>query len=115
MTQYEYQVIASPRRTKRIKGVKTGAGRFAHALTDAINDMAAEGWEYLRAETLPADEKKGMLSSASETYHSVLVFRRAKPAAQVQPALRAAPVKPEPVLSEPAPAAPGLGPADRDL
>ncbi len=78
MQNYEYKVIAAPRKARRAKGARTGQDRFARTLTDVINTEAASGWEYLRAESLPVDEKKGMLSSATESYHSVLVFRKAK-------------------------------------
>lgn len=76
MQEYEYRIIAAPRRAKRAKGAKTSADKFAHTLTDIVNAEAEQGWEYMRADTLPADEKKGMLSSAIEVYQTVLVFRR---------------------------------------
>lgn len=37
--------------------------------------MAAEGWEYVRAETLPSEERSG-LAGRNTVYHNVLVFRR---------------------------------------
>ena len=76
MAKYEYRIVPSPRRAKRVKGARTSQDRFARTLTEVINAEAAEGWEYLRADTLPMDEKKGMLSSATEVYQTVLVFRR---------------------------------------
>src|SRR5690606_33864208 len=47
-----------------------------HALTMEINRMAQAGWEYVRAETLPCEERSG-LTSRTTVYHNVLVFRRA--------------------------------------
>ena len=82
MSHYEYRVVPSPRRAKRAKGAKTPQDRYARTLAEVINAEAAEGWEYLRADTLPVDEKKGMLSAATEVYQTVLIFRRAT-AAQV--------------------------------
>lgn len=73
---YEYKVIAVPVRAPRVKGSKSAAERFAHGLTEALNTMAAEGWQYLRAETLPCEERKG-LTGTRRTEESVLVFRRA--------------------------------------
>jgi len=138
MDRFEYKVMASPRRAKRVKGAKTTTDRFAHAMTDLINEQAADGWEYLRAETLPVDEKKGMLSAAQEAYHSVLVFRRAikveRPTLTPEPSrvppsapiAQAAP-QPEPVAEAPKPSplrldntpqesippVPNIGPADQ--
>jgi hypothetical protein len=77
MGLFEYKVIPTPRRVKKAKGVKTEAGRFALTLTDVINAEAAEGWEYLRSETLPMDSKPGMLKKPVEMFQTVLVFRRA--------------------------------------
>lgn len=76
MQQYEYRVIPAPAKGEKDRGLKTGAERFAHALTRAMNDMAREGWEYLRADTLPAEERSG-LTSKTTVYHNLLVFRRA--------------------------------------
>jgi len=53
MGKYEYKVLPTPRRAKRAKGVKGEPARFAHALTEMMNVEAAEGWEYLKSETLP--------------------------------------------------------------
>ena len=77
MQMYEYKAVTAPRRAKRAKGARTTADRFARTLTEMINVEANEGWEYMRADTMPMDEKKGMLSSASEVFQTVLIFRRA--------------------------------------
>lgn len=76
MQQFEYRVIPAPAKGEKDRGLKTGAERFAHALTRAMNDMARDGWEYLRADTLPAEERSG-LTSKTTVYHNLLVFRRA--------------------------------------
>ncbi|WP_247744905.1 DUF4177 domain-containing protein [Shimia sp. R11_0] len=74
---FEYKVIPSPTRGLKAKGVKGPDGRFAHALEHQMNMLAAEGWEFVRAETLPNEERSGLTGSAT-TYRSVLVFRRNK-------------------------------------
>ncbi len=76
MTQYEYKVVPAPTRGERAKGVKGTPARFAHALTGVMNDLAADGWEYLRADTLPCEERSG-LTGKSTTFQNMLVFRRA--------------------------------------
>lgn len=76
MSQFEYKVIPTPRRPKRAKGVKGEPARFANALTEAINEIAVEGWEFYKTETLPMDAKPGFFSKRIETFQSVMVFRR---------------------------------------
>ena len=76
MQTYEYRVVPAPKRSKRIKGVKGTAGRFAAILMETMNEQAVEGWEYLRSDSLPVEEKPGLLKSRVETYQTVLVFRR---------------------------------------
>ncbi len=76
MAFYEYLVVPAPRQGQKIRGVKGKEMRFAHALSDIINAQAAEGWEYLRAESLPVDQRSGMFSARTETMQCLLVFRR---------------------------------------
>lgn len=76
MSNYEYRVVAAPRKGKSGKGVKGSAAKFANAISGLMNEMAAEGWDYLRADTLPCEERQG-LTSKTVKYHSMLVFRRA--------------------------------------
>lgn len=75
MARYEYRVVPAPDRGKRAKGAKGAADRFAHALELLINGMAQDGWHYLRAETLPCEERTG-LTGRSRTLQNVLIFRR---------------------------------------
>jgi Domain of unknown function (DUF4177) len=119
MNQYEYRVVAAPRKPKKVKGAKTSQDRFARTLTDVINEEARMGWEFVSSETLPADEKTSMLGSVKETFHTVLVFRRYVATAQThapKPRLAAAPqedIRREPSLqSEDKPLfSPKIGPA----
>ena len=81
MQRYEYRVIAAPTRGLKAKGIKTAEARFSHALEDAMNTMAAQGWEYQRAETLPSTERSGLTSTTTK-WRNVLVFRRPLASAQ---------------------------------
>lgn len=103
MQQHEYTVIPAPARGEKTRGARTGAERFAHALTVEINRMAAAGWEYIRAETLPCEERSG-LTSRTTVYHNVLVFRRRLPSLATVPepeaAPRATPAAPSASLAE---------------
>ncbi|MGG7568512.1 hypothetical protein ACQ5SO_20345 [Rhodovulum sp. DZ06] len=87
MTRYEYKTVAAPRRERRYKGVKAGHEGFARTIEDVLNDESHDGWEFQRAETLPADSKGGLFSRGGEVLHSVLIFRRALPDPMAQPEL----------------------------
>lgn len=96
MSSYEYAVIPAPSRAEKTKGAKTGIDRFAATLTEAINDMARDGWEYIRAETLPAEERSG-LTSRTTVYHNLLVFRRSISVLKhKQEAVESRPAEPQP-------------------
>ena len=75
MSKFEYKAVPAPQTGTKAKGVKSTEDRFALSLTDALNEMAAEGWEYVRAETLPCDERKGLTGSQT-TYQNILIFKR---------------------------------------
>ena len=122
MSSYEYTVIPAPARAEKSKGGRSGIDRFAATLTDTLNEMAREGWDYVRAEVLPAEERSG-LTSRNTVYHNLLVFRRARDAAptralpveeitQTAPPAAAEPIRPpdppkaQPALSQPAPSQP---------
>ena len=96
MSRFEYKVVPAPKKGQRAKGVKGTEGRFAHALESVMNELGAQGWEYLRTDTLPAEERAG-LTSRTTTFQNMLVFRRALDEA----APADAPV--EPVGAAPAP------------
>lgn len=75
MTAYEYKVVPAPVRGEKARGLKTGAERYAHALEGLMNTLGADGWEYVRADTLPSEERSG-LTGRTTVYHNLLVFRR---------------------------------------
>lgn len=127
MQRYEYKVVPAPRRGEKSRGVKTTEDRFALALMTLMNTLGAEGWDYVRADVLPCDERVGLTGSKT-TFQNMLVFRRALPAQQgaaeppraMAPEVRidppAAPVTAVPPLrlgaaETPTGAAPPVGPA----
>lgn len=76
MSNYDYKVVPAPKRAKRVKGVRTPEELFALTLTEAINEVARQGWEYVRAEHLPAEASRGWFRSSLAGEQTVLVFRR---------------------------------------
>ncbi|RRH77372.1 DUF4177 domain-containing protein [Falsigemmobacter faecalis] len=117
MQTHEYKVVPAPRKGDKARGLKSAEDRFAYALTRVMNEMALDGWEYLRTDTLPVEERTGLTGRVSTSFQSLLVFRRAlKSAADAGPAaLRAVmadPVAPPPLPAvAPAPVPPATAPA----
>ena len=90
MAVYEYKVVPAPEKGLKGKGVKGPRERFANALQTVMNELGAEGWEYLRADTLPCDERSG-LTGTTTTYQNMLVFRRVVSVAAEAPKPKALP------------------------
>lgn len=99
---YEYKVVPAPLRGTKAPGVKTHEDRFALSLETAMNELAADGWEYLRADTLPCDQREGLMSRTT-VQHNMLVFRRTK---VVNTAPKMKPQRPAPSVAPPAPQVP---------
>lgn len=90
MTQYTYKIVPAPAKAPKASGVKGTEARFARGLEVALNALAADGWEYLRADTLPSQERAG-LTGTRTVNRSVLVFRRPAEARSPAPAPQAIP------------------------
>ncbi|WP_278921020.1 DUF4177 domain-containing protein [Pseudophaeobacter profundi] len=85
MQAFEYKVVPAPHKGTKAKGVKTPESRFANSVEMTLNEMAAEGWEYQRAELLPSEERSGLTGSTTN-WRNVLVFRRTLAPATTQAA-----------------------------
>lgn len=70
----EYKVVPAPEKAHKVRGLK-GPALFARAVEDLMNELAADGWTYLRADTLPQEERSG-LTNKTTTYRNLLVFQR---------------------------------------
>lgn len=120
MQRYEYKVVPSPRKGEKSRVAKTTSDRFALALTQVMNRLGQDGWEYLRADTLPCDERSG-LTGTKTSFQNMLVFRRvltgeAAVAPLAEPATTVTPFQPVLGAAEaPVGAAPALGPANPGL
>ncbi len=107
MQLYEYKVVPAPKKGKRAKGVRGAEDRFAAALSDLMNQMGAEGWEYQRSDTLPCETRAG-LTGKSTVFQNMLIFRRAAPVQEEAPspvALAMAEIAERPAPPLPSPAA----------
>lgn len=110
---FEYRVVPAPRRGEKAKGVRSGEARFALAMSRLFNRMGEMGWEYVRADTLPAEERVG-LTGSEVRYHALLVFRRSLAPAISRTVPNALPPKP-PALLLTAPLSEWEGFEDREV
>lgn len=116
MQRYEYKVIPAPTRGEKTRAAKTTADRFGVALTNLMNEMGSEGWDYVGADTLPCEERVGFTGSKS-SFQNMLVFRRvldAEPSLLAEPMFKSVKQEPAfPVLlaTQTEGTAPALGPA----
>ena len=75
MTRYEYKVVPAPRKGTKTKDAKTADAKLAVSVEEIMNEMGAQGWYYLRSDTLPIEERSG-LTGKSTTFQHLLVFVR---------------------------------------
>lgn len=119
MQPYDYRVVPAPRRGVKVRGARGEEARFAAAVEAEMNRMGAHGWEYVRSDTLPSEEKQGWLGGRATVFRTLLVFRRERAIArEAAPAVpTAAEPAPPPMLALPVaepvaePLRPTLGPA----
>lgn len=83
MQKHEYLAIPAPVHAQKVKGIKDPAERHAHTVSALMNEMAAQGWEYLRADVLPCVARRGLTGTVT-VYNTLLVFRRLTAAAREQ-------------------------------
>ena len=118
MPRYEFKVIPAPRKGDKQPGLKTVEDRFAAALTALMNQMGRDGWDYVRADTLPVDERSG-LTGVKTSFQNMLVFRRLLDEAATETLASAAAAAARPRLGPAevpaAGSAPALGPASPGL
>lgn len=72
---FEYEVVPAPTKPKRVPGLSKDNERVAHELAEIFNEMAEDGWEYIRADTINIDNVTG-ISGNIPVAHTLLVFRR---------------------------------------
>lgn len=74
---FEYKVVGAPEKGRRRRGAKTRSDRVAAAFEDILAAEAVDGWEYLRTDLIPVEERTGLFSRAEDVHRAVMVFRRA--------------------------------------
>lgn len=114
MSSAEYKTVPAPRRVKKIKGIKGAEANLAKMVEEIISEQASSGWAYLRTDTFPMEERRGLFSSRETVMRGVMVFQRisrardshteAAPMAHAHAAEPVAPAAPQPVQARRAPA-----------
>lgn len=74
MPRYEYKIVLAPEKSQKFKGLRSPE-RFVATVEQVMNEMGSEGWQYLRADTLPQEERSGLTSKVS-TPRNLLIFQR---------------------------------------
>lgn len=109
--EYEYKCIAAPEKARRRRGAKTRTDRVALVVEEILQAETKGGWEYLRADLFPVEEKSGIFGRTQEVHRAVLVFRRATGASSAGVHQQfAAPTLAQPVLAQPPAPAPAPAP-----
>jgi hypothetical protein len=115
MQRFEFKVVPAPRRGEKARGIKTTEERFAYSLTQVLNEMARDGWDYVRADALPCDERVGLTGSKT-SFQNMLVFRRVLEADAAHPVGRLTAIDLVPAVGPtqvvPAQAGPRIGSAE---
>lgn len=75
MAQFEYKVVPAPSKSLKNTGEASSEARFAATVAQSLNGEARQGWEFVRAETLPQDERSG-LTGTVRVFRTVLIYRR---------------------------------------
>lgn len=81
---YEYRCVGAPERGKKRRGRMSRSDCVAQAMAELIAAEAADGWEYLRTDLVPVEEKPGWFGRAQEVHRGVMVFRRPLPGSMAQ-------------------------------
>ncbi len=76
MGRYEYKLAPTPSRQARFKDKKGDA--FARTITETLNEIARDGWEFVGRETIAEHRRKGLFR-VRRVARDFLVFRRALP------------------------------------
>ncbi len=101
MGGWTYKTVPAPTKAPKVRGVGGPEARLAHAMGELIAAEARDGWEYLRADSLPVEEGGGLFSKAKSVWRAVLVFRR--PAEGARLVAPAAPAQSQSQSQRPAP------------
>jgi len=75
MERFEYKLVKAPCQRKRFTGLKKSDDAFAITLTETLNDIASEGWQFLRKEEM-SETRGNRLLGRRRRSHEYLVFRR---------------------------------------
>ncbi|MBY8978093.1 hypothetical protein KHP62_19945 [Rhodobacteraceae bacterium NNCM2] len=79
----EYKAVGAPEKGRRKRGARSMSDRVAAAMEEILEREAVDGWEYLRTDLIPVEERSGWFGRAREVHRAVMIFRRGAPSGQV--------------------------------
>lgn len=86
MTKYEFRAVPCPQRAQRKPDMPKGLEGFCETLSGSINELAGEGWDYVRTEKIEVKERRLFRRKSAE--RTFLIFRReAKPLIDPRPVI----------------------------
>lgn len=74
---FEYKVVGAPEKGQRKRGARSRSDRVAAAFEERLQAEAVDGWEYLRTDLIPVEERSSLFGRREEVHRAVMVFRRA--------------------------------------
>jgi len=76
LERYEYQVVKTPSKSVKYKGLDREADAFAQTLMDGMNTLARDGWQFVRTEVM-VEQRRSWLGVRTRRSHDYMVYRRA--------------------------------------
>ncbi len=76
MERFEYCLVEAPKKSSKYKRSSKSDDMFAHTVMDGMNELAREGWQFLRTETMYERRRTGFFIGKPRV-HEYMVYRRA--------------------------------------
>lgn len=90
----EYKTVGAPHRGRRKRGAKTRSDKVAAAMSEVLDREAVDGWQYLRTDLIPIEERRGWFGRTQEVHRAVMVFERDTEAGKAAPSAYAETARP---------------------
>ena len=75
MERYEYKLVAAPKARNKYSGAKKSIDLFAQTLMDSMNELATDGWQFVRQEKV-TESRRTLFFGHKNRQHDYMVYRR---------------------------------------
>ncbi len=76
MERFEYRVVKCPSKSTKYTNLDKATDAFAQTLMDGMNELAIEGWQFVRNEAM-VESRRTLLWGSSKRRQDYMVYRRA--------------------------------------